>query len=267
MKWRVKDSLRNGGSVVYDATNLSRKRRKALLDELKKFDCEKKIIVFIEPVEVCKSRNLERDFKWIVPDKLYSQMLRSFNVPMKWEGWDSIEFVQSNSGVGFGLEMLKGRIEAFGDQENSHHSLSLYSHSMLCCKLFREKFMEVKGFIEEFGIAGCATVPMYIAGSEAALFHDCGKLITKDFRDSRGNSTKDAHYYGHENVGAYLYLCACAFECQITELELLTAALINWHMRPYLTMNSSKREAEYQMLGDEFVETLEILHWADRAAH
>ena len=38
---RIKDDLKNGISCVYDATNISMKRRKSFLEELEKYDCKK----------------------------------------------------------------------------------------------------------------------------------------------------------------------------------------------------------------------------------
>lgn len=63
---RVKNDLKNGISCVYDATNMIIKRRKAFLDEIKKYDCMKTCILFVVPVDVCKERNSHRKRK--VPD-------------------------------------------------------------------------------------------------------------------------------------------------------------------------------------------------------
>lgn len=81
---RVKDDLSNRISCVYDATNMSMKRRKAFLDEIKKYDCHKTCVLFVIPVEVCKERNNNRERK--VPDEVFDKMIKSFWVPMKYEG-------------------------------------------------------------------------------------------------------------------------------------------------------------------------------------
>ena len=51
---RIKDDLTKGISCVYDATNMSMKRRKAFLDEISKISCSKKCVLFVVPIEVCK---------------------------------------------------------------------------------------------------------------------------------------------------------------------------------------------------------------------
>lgn len=40
---RIKNDLENGISCVYDATNVSMKRRKAFLEEIRKLECTKKM--------------------------------------------------------------------------------------------------------------------------------------------------------------------------------------------------------------------------------
>ena len=88
---RVKDDLSNGISCVYDATNMSMKRRKAFLDEIKRYNCRKTCVLFVIPVKVCKCRNNNRGRK--VPDEVFDKMIKSFWVPMKYEGRDDVKIV------------------------------------------------------------------------------------------------------------------------------------------------------------------------------
>lgn len=71
---RVKTDLRNGISCVYDATNMSMKRRKAFLDEIKNMIAKKTCLLFVVPLEVCKERNRNRERK--VPDEVFDKMLK-----------------------------------------------------------------------------------------------------------------------------------------------------------------------------------------------
>ena len=107
----------------------------------------------------------------------------------------------------------------------------------------------------------------------AARYHDIGKLYTKRFENTRGEKTKIAHYYGHENYGAYLFLTemCCGKEINASEFDrvLYDANLINCHMRP-LTRWAYIENAEKKdrlLFGDPFVEDLILLHQADRSAH
>ena len=74
----------------------------------------------------------------------------------------------------------------------------------------------------------------------AALYHDCGKVFTQVFHNAKGEPTEEAHYYNHENVGAYDCLCDYS-------KTLLTSVLINLHMKPY-TWKLEKTKQKYKKL-------------------
>lgn len=141
---RIKKDLSNRISCVYDATNLSMKRRKAFLDELKKFNCIKRCILFAVPLEVCKERNMERDRK--VPDEVFDKMLKSFWVPMKYEGWGDIQ-ISVIRDYKYNYPIYK----AYNfDQRNSHHSMTLFNHmlqtAIYICKNSDEQFKNTQRY-------------------------------------------------------------------------------------------------------------------------
>ena len=70
-----KAALQEGKSVIYDATNLSRKRRIHCLETLKSIICTKKCIIFAEPYELCLERNSKRDNFARVPNARMKDML------------------------------------------------------------------------------------------------------------------------------------------------------------------------------------------------
>lgn len=76
--------------VVYDATNLARKRRIDLIKKIK--DKFPKILIFGElfatPYEVCLKRNSAR--ARTVPAKAMLRMYKSFEIPTTYEGFDAI---------------------------------------------------------------------------------------------------------------------------------------------------------------------------------
>ena len=75
---RVRDDLRQGFSVIYDATCMTRKRRMAFLESLKNIDCEKRAVLFLCPLAICRKRNSLRDEFGKVPAHTFPGMLRSF---------------------------------------------------------------------------------------------------------------------------------------------------------------------------------------------
>ena len=103
------------------------------------------------------------------------------------------------------------------EHDNIHHSKSIYDHMH-----------------EAFKLASADNCSIII--NRTLYFHDIGKYFTKTFTDCRGEETKDAHYYGHANYGAYLVLAYdndVYFRRQHGQKILLEAWLINFHMRYY----------------------------------
>ena len=106
-----------------------------------------------------------------------------------------------------------------------------------------------------------------------ARYHDIGKLYTKQYCNSRGVATADAHYMGHENYGAYLYLTEMCCGKQLSAEEfrqvLYETNLINCHMRPLLQWSwiDGAEKKDVELFGKAFVSDLKVLNRVDRAAH
>jgi CRISPR/Cas system-associated endonuclease Cas3-HD len=68
------------------------------------------------------------------------------------------------------------------------------------------------------------------------LFHDIGKLTTRYF-----DSDRIAHYYNHENVGAYIFILCVIYnpnkyiltDIYKDDVLLRNAFIVNYHMRPF----------------------------------
>lgn len=226
---RLKECLKNK-DCIYDATNLNYKHRMNFLKQLD-VDVKKTCYVFACPVASCKRRNKQRDA--VVPEEAYPRMLKSFYVPAYFEGWDEINVVSfPEDDVDRHLDLSMA--DTF-DQKNPHHSLTLGQHMMMTAKSVGEQSL------------------LY----NAAYWHDIGKLYTQTIVDGV------AHYYNHENVGAYVYLSYLS----PNYYGLHTAFLINWHMRPFVWDKSERcKNREHEMLGDNRFEELMIIHEADRGA-
>lgn len=247
---RIKDCLKNNKNAIYDACNRSYKRRMAFLQELNKIPCEKTCIVMATPFEKCLVNNANRDRT--VPFYVIERMYRGFDVPYYYEGWDRIEVVYANEEYkgyyGSLFDFLK-RYEHYS-QDNSHHQLTLGEH---CYKAYQYA-TNADGFI--FGFT-----PL-----RATILHDCGKPFCKTFKNSKGEVTKEAHYYDHEKVGSYNSF----FYSTDTMNPLDIAVLIRWHMMPYFWEkdNNEKMHNKYKKLwGAELYENIMLLHRADKYAH
>ena len=257
---RVKEDLIHGKNVVYDATNINWKRRKAFLQELGNINCQKICIIIATPFEICCSRNLERDR--VVPNSVIERMYKSFDIPWYNEGWNDIKIIYTDvnfkSLYGHYLNFLNST--ANFDQHSKWHTETLGVHSVKTARYVADNAAKLnKSIVDDIKIA--------------AMLHDCGKPSVKSFKDSKGNDSEFAHYYNHENVGAYESLF---YEKPDHSDNLLIAALIRWHMvlhffKDWKQTTIDKYEKEFtenkylQEIG--FYNDLKLLHEGDKSAH
>ena len=108
----------------------------------------------------------------------------------------------------------------------------------------------------------------------AAYYHDIGKVLTKDYHDSKGNKTEHAHYYGHENAGAYFMLSEGYFLWGPeygNDFIIKVATFINFHMRAGYTWKQHPEgkcaKREKKLFSDLDLKYLELLREADNYAH
>lgn len=255
---RVKEDLKKGKGVVYDATSLNRKKRKAFLDELRSIQCKKTCVIVMTPYEVCLAQNYARTRQ--VPDGVIVNMYKSFNTPWYSEGWDEIKIewydYKRVPGFDFNFEEDIKKWTSLS-HDNPHHKLSIgqhmtmaFSHAfkLYCCRHITDKRVIV-----------------------AAYMHDCGKPGVKSFIDSKGEPCDIAHYYQHENVGAYL--CFFYIKQMYPELKdddiLYISLLINLHMRPHTAWEQSEnaKEKDLQLYGEKVIHDVEMVYQADMFSH
>lgn len=244
---RVKKDLENGRSCIYDATNLSRKKRMTFLPWIKKTGCKVIAIVFPVDIQICKERNANRSR--VVPEHAIDRMITSFDVPTCSEGFDEIRLFGYEDNQPFDLSIADGF-----DQDNPHHSLDLGGH--------------LNGAAEFIANLDLPEKRKSLL-TEAARYHDIGKLYTKGYLDSHGRKSDRAHFYGHEKYGSYMYLCDSLARCDDAERNLQIALLIGMHMRPYGAWGTSDRalNKDRMILGDDGLLNVRLLHEADKAAH
>jgi tRNA uridine 5-carbamoylmethylation protein Kti12 len=98
MRLRTLRALNNNHDVVYDATNVSKKERTDLLNELKSKSLEpfeSVAYVFETNVPTCIERQSNRNRK--VPEEVILRMAKRFEEPDEIEGWDSIKKIRDLS--------------------------------------------------------------------------------------------------------------------------------------------------------------------------
>ena len=245
---RCVKSLKEGRSVVMDATNMNAKKRTNFLRQMP--ECKKVCIVMAVPFDECLARDEVRSRH--VGPAVMEKMRRNFQMPYYNEGWDHIEIYYPKD-----CEMVSSEyhyeMEIAFDQKNSHHSLTVGDH---------EEKARVIAMNKNFG---------YVV-SWAAGFHDCGKIWCQHFKEG----DPEAHYYGHECVSAYQFLTSDAAEAVYhfnQRMVVEAAALITWHMVCYQFKKETNPRRVFtdwainHKFDRDFIDHLWQLHECDVAAH
>lgn len=240
----VLEKLSEGTNVIFDATNILRKHRTALVQKLSN-NVVKECIIVATSYPRCLERNEKRERK--VPKEVVDRMWKSFQVPTYTEGWDIIDIEYSYDKDSYSIDDYLSFADNY-DQMNYHHSMTLGGHSR-----------KVAEFVSESHVDDWVRF--------AALLHDCGKPMTQVFTNMKGEPSEIAHYYSHENCGAYEALFY--LDEKITRLnDLINAVtLINYHMRFYMAKSDKAKNKLKETVGEDLHYFLEILHEADKKAH
>ena len=238
-------------NCVYDATNLSSKRRANLIKEIRRLYPSTTIeaIVMATPFHICIRRNFERERT--VPFNVMLSMMKRFEMPAKWEGFDEIKVYGNDQVDGVlranELAHIAGRME----QDNSHHTLTVGHHMQKAYTLYMTQVFDANYWI-----------------AQAILWHDVGKVYCKTFTNMRGERTDEAHYYGHANVSAYIYLSLLAIANINGTLHPGDELVVNLIQNHMAFFNDEKYlEKIKERFGLDFYSKLEIVHKFDIASH
>lgn len=247
---RIKNCLKSGNNAIYDATNISSKRRKAFLQELNKINCTKKCVIVATPYEQCLENNRNRNRQ--VPEYVIENMYKHWNTPYWFEGWD---YIDVNYWPGYTKQKIYDWVSKYMDysQDSPYHTLTLGQHC------FNAAYYFYKNMTNNKFLLSCA-----------AAAHDNGKVFVKKFENAKGEPTNIAHYYNHENIGAYN---ALFFDYEFNVDVLDISILVNLHMMPYNWERQNNetelklRRKYYKLWGAETYNNVTMLHEADKAAH
>ena len=230
MQRRAIDGLNFGYSVIYDATNVTRKDRAGIIAACPKFVKIEAHVIWA-PIETCIERDAAR--KRTVGKAVIDKMLKRFQPPYFDEGIDVIylnwpdEFNPDTY-----AKNMWNKIKI--PHDNPHHTLDINEHCLEASTIadkFNNRELEY-----------------------AAMWHDIGKGYTKAFIDSKGNPCETAHYYSHQNYSAWI-----SYGLPFTTPTI--AWLIGAHMEPFGdTKYYNKLPAYLKTLVDQ-------LHECDLNAH
>ena len=251
MKKRTLNALRDGKDVIYDATNLSKKRRSGIISEARKLSAQINAYLCCTPINIILERNITRVERQLPWDKLV-QMIQSIEPPMYYEGFDNIYLI--DGGIYndiYDYNFLIKECSGY-NQDNPHHYETLEEHIKAVTKK-AESLGETFYYIDAYILI------------QAARYHDFGKLYTKTFNDKKNHFV----YYGHDKVSAYLFMCHVRKQQIIDELNRVRlsdssyqiGALILNHMEWYRREDMTPIKEMFN--DDDLYYMLELLHEAD----
>lgn len=248
---RTLAALGTNMNCIYNATNLSSKRRANLIKEVRRNypDTRFEAIVMATPYEECLKRNLRRERH--VPAYVILSMMKRFEMPAKWEGFDEIKVYGNDNPNSINKMQKLLDIAVRMEHNNPHHILTVGNHMQKAFILYNIEVHNLR-----YAIA------------QSLLLHDVGKIYCKTFRNTKGDLTDIAHFYNHENVSAYLFLSLVAvadINGKLRPSDMEITNLIQHHMDFF---KGEKHLAKVkERYGEDFYKNLEIVHKYDIAAH
>lgn len=218
---RTLAAVANGQDVVYCAINLNRKKRMQTIRKIRETYPSIQIIyvLFNTAIPICIERDRERERT--VGENVIWHQVKSFQYPIEGEG--QTKTLRINCCENNPDEIVKetyAAMENFGLQNNPYHAETLWQHTKNVCMYAPNDLLL------------------------AATYHDCGKPYTHTTKESI------SHYYGHENVSAYLAMNM--------ELPPFICAIIALHMMPF------QNKVQPQWCPENVWEAVLQLHEADK---
>lgn len=206
MNSRFIESCKNNKITIYDATNLNRKRRTELLNSIPSNVYRVAVIVW-SSIETCIDRDSLRNRT--VGKKVIDKMVRRFETPTEIEGFNGVIIVNN------GTQYQKSNFNTYIEHDSPYHKGTLQDHIESIIRQITED-EEVFQSNDEY---------IYL---KLASYHDIGKPYVKSFVNNKGEVTDIAHYYNHENVGAYIVLGMYGLDDKV-----FLSYLVNIHMTPF----------------------------------
>lgn len=242
---RVLKACRRGENIIYNATNIKVKDRQNILKIVKGFkDYMLYAIIIGTTYGQCleNNRNRRNAGGRFVPEEVIKRMYYSFEPPHYFEGFNKIEVVYP-----FIKPYRDYKSEVQELRKLSHdcpkwHKLSVGDHILKAAHLCEADIRKGK----HFGLDGEDAYKNYYTSIVPLILymHDLGKKETKVFTDAKGNPSDTAHFYRHENVGAYNYMF---YKIAETNYDCNIAAGICYHMKPQ-SWQHQKTEEKYKRL-------------------
>ena len=246
----IKQAVKDYNHIIVDATNLTIKNRRALLNCLDdKRDYHKIAYIVNTPIEKCKDNNSKRDRK--VPEYVIDNQAKKFEIPFFNEGFDDIILHNFPSDIWLGTlkeKVLDKNITSLMDgfnQKNHHHIYDLGTH---CRKVYKELSKRT-----DDNTLLCS-----------ALVHDIGKLYTGAPKE---DGSGEYSYKQHNNFGAYYLMTNLNFLEASRQDEILELLFyVNYHMHPFFVQSEKSEKKWKDIFGEEKYNKLFLFNECDKIA-
>lgn len=270
LHYQVNSYLIKGVNVLYDATNINRKRRVHLIKNEIKAD---EYICYYMNAElgscIYHDEKRERTVGYEVIDRMY----KTLQIPLKNEGWNEViiynksqplhkslkvyfeEVVNSDSDHDFLFEKLGLLFNEFDEitdlpHDSKYHTFSVSRHIYHTYKYVMDNYKGNRKF------------EMLVT----SLFHDVGKGYCKSFYSHKGEEKRTASYIGHEFVSSQITMNELYHLGYDEEFITYVSTLVQLHMIPH-NMNEKQEKKLRELLTEEQFEDLMFLNEADLQAH
>lgn len=178
-----------------------------------------------------------------VPLYILDKYWKSFEIPFKEEGFDEIILHNKIERDFKNEEKIIYQMNV--SQDNKHHTQNLIDHSIKVYKGIEDNLYFINTSTQE-------EVENLLTG---VYLHDVGKLWTKFYKQDDPN----AHYYNHENVGAYWKIC--------NGWTIEEAFYENYHMLAHNWKTDKSKEKWKKVFGQEKFNILIFLQEVDKGEH
>jgi predicted kinase len=257
MRKRTTEDLRAGKTVIYDATNVTRKgRRSAVACAHPTHDTVECHIVWADPQECVRRDGLRNR---TVGPEVIDKMLRRWQSPWKDEGFDVVNVILNQRDFDQ-VKYIAGHTDSMHmPHNNPHHQLGIWDH---CMQAYYNLEQGISCPVDK-------RPTDYHTLVTAAMWHDIGKPWTKCFKLNKETGDLDTsvtHYYDHHCVGGYLsYGLFLNPRHSMWDDEIDDICFISWmisnHMEPFFDSHY------YRDLDPHLKWYIDVLHAADLAAH
>lgn len=254
---RMKEALKSGVDVIYDATNINSKRRIGVLKQLPK-DVTKELYYMCESHDSVIMADITREES--VGGDVINKMYKRLQIPYTHEKWDKITV-----DLGRG-ETISTEKSSLFKEKVKEMTTRLFSYDEFVDLLYFSGLLEVKRMInlpqdnpfhtftvDKHSYYVYEYIFKYYNKKDkedlvlASIFHDIGKPFCKTYEEG----LRYARYYGHDNVGGQITLRTLMQLGYSQSKALRVAELVGLHMRMSFTKDFEADKKLEKLVGDE----------------